>query len=33
VTRIGTVTENAGAMRLSNGEQTIDLQPSGYRHF
>lgn len=33
VTRIGTVTENAGVVRLSNGEHTIDLQPSGYRHF
>jgi thiamine-monophosphate kinase len=33
VTRIGTVTENGGVVRLSDGERTIDLQPSGYRHF
>jgi thiamine-monophosphate kinase len=33
VSRVGIVTENAGVIRLSNGEQTTDLQPSGYRHF
>ena len=33
VSRIGTVTENAGIVQLSDGEQTIALQPLGYRHF
>jgi thiamine-monophosphate kinase len=33
VTRIGTVTENAGVVRLSDDDRTVDLQPSGYRHF
>jgi thiamine-monophosphate kinase len=33
VSRIGTVTENADTIQLNNGERTIDLRPSGYRHF
>ena len=33
VSRIGTVTENVSVVRLSDGERTVDLQPSGYRHF
>ena len=33
VTQIGIVTETAGVVRLTDGEKTVDLRPSGYRHF
>jgi thiamine-monophosphate kinase len=33
VYRIGTVTENIGVVELKDGEKTVVLQPSGYRHF
>ena len=33
VSPIGVVTENIGVVQLSDGENMIDLQPSGYRHF
>ena len=33
VTRIGTATGDAGVVRLLDGDRSIVLQPSGYRHF
>jgi thiamine-monophosphate kinase len=33
VSQIGIVTEDIGVVRLNDGDSTIDLQPSGYRHF
>jgi len=33
VSEIGIVTEDIGVVRLNDGDSTIDLQPSGYRHF
>ena len=33
VTQIGIVTENAGVVTLTDGDKTVELQPSGYRHF
>jgi thiamine-monophosphate kinase len=33
VSRIGTITQNTGVVELRDGERTIALQPSGYRHF
>jgi thiamine-monophosphate kinase len=33
VSHIGTVIENTGIVQLRDGDQTVELQPSGYRHF
>ena len=33
VSRIGTVTGNAGVVQLRDGNEIVELQPSGYRHF
>jgi thiamine-monophosphate kinase len=33
VTQIGIVTETADVVRLTDGDKTVELQPSGYRHF
>lgn len=32
-TCIGTITENVGVVELKDGNKTVKLQPSGYRHF
>jgi thiamine-monophosphate kinase len=33
VSYIGSVTESAGLVQLKDGDKTIELRPSGYRHF